>query len=149
MSVGPDQNATPSRACGGNEAPMTIPVRQEEISIDTETVDTGRGVRVTKTVRDRPVVVEEILRREQVDVRRVPVDRIVADAPPPRREGATLIIPVVEEILVVEKKLRVTEEIHITTTAHEEPTSEVVNLKSEEVTIQRFDENKTGEQGGT
>jgi stress response protein YsnF len=133
------------------EEQVRIPVRQEEIVVGREAVDTGKGVRVTTTVHERPEVVDEVLRREHVEVRRVPVDRIVpaGEAPQPRQEGNTLVIPVVEEILVVEKKLRVREEIHVTTTTRDESVSETVCLKSEEVSIQRFDESETGARGAT
>jgi stress response protein YsnF len=135
----------------GREESVRIPVRQEEIAVGKESVDTGKGVRVTTTVHERPETVHEVLRREHVEVRRVPVDRIVpaGEAPQPRHEGNTLVIPVVEEILVVEKRLRVREEIHVTTTTHDEPVSETVHLKSEDVSIQRFDDNQTGERGAT
>jgi len=130
---------------------ITIPLRQEEVSVDVRTVDTGKGIRVEKSVREEPRVIDEILRRDEVDVRRIPVDRIVAaeDVPQNRYEGNTLIVPVIEEVLVVEKRLRIKEEIHITTTTHEERKSEVVPVKSEEISIERFDEKETGGKEGT
>jgi uncharacterized protein (TIGR02271 family) len=126
---------------------IRIPVRQEELSIGTETVDTGRGVRVEKMVREERRAIDEVLRREEVDVRRVAVDRIVghAEAPQSRYEGNTLIVPVLEEVLVVEKKLRIKEEIHITKTTRDEHKSEVVSLKSEDISIERFDERRPDE----
>jgi stress response protein YsnF len=42
------------------------------------------------------------------------VDREVDTAPEPRYEGDTLIIPVVEEMLVTEKRLLLREEVRIT-----------------------------------
>jgi uncharacterized protein (TIGR02271 family) len=135
------------RTSGLPDEPIRIPVRQEELSIGTETVDTGRGVRVEKKVHEEPHAIDEMLRREEVDVRRVAVDRIVdhADAPQARYEGNTLIVPVLEEVLVVEKKLRIKEEIHITKTTRDEHKSEVVSLKSEEISIERFDERRPDE----
>jgi hypothetical protein len=44
----------------------------------------------------------------------VQIDRIVAEPPVQRQEGDTLILPVVEEVLVVEKRLMLREEIRIT-----------------------------------
>jgi hypothetical protein len=52
--------------------------------------------------------------REGYSIERVQVDRIVAEQPMQRQEGDTLVLPVVEEVLVVEKRLMLREEIRIT-----------------------------------
>ncbi|MCU1257248.1 MAG: hypothetical protein JWO80_133 [Bryobacterales bacterium] len=52
--------------------------------------------------------------REGYAIERVQVDRIVAEPPVQRQEGDTLVLPVVEEVLVVEKRLMLREEIRIT-----------------------------------
>lgn len=123
------------------EADVTIPVLQEEFNIGTRTVDTGRGVRISKTVTELPFEINEILHRDEVSVHHVPIDRIVAagDAPASRYEGDTLIIPIVEEVLVMERRLRIKEELHVTTTRHDEHHAETVMLKSEQVHVERFD----------
>jgi uncharacterized protein (TIGR02271 family) len=123
------------------EGAVTIPVHQEELHIGTRAVDTGRGVRISKTVTEHPCEVDQVLHHDEVSVRHVPIDRIVAagEAPETRHEGDTLIIPVVEEVLVVERRLRIKEELHITTTRREEHHAETVMLKSEQVHVERFD----------
>ena len=123
------------------EADVTIPVLQEEFNIGTRTVDTGRGVRISKTVTELPFEINEILHRDEVSVHHVPIDRIVAagDAPASRYEGDTLIIPIVEEVLVMERRLRIKEELHVTTTRRDEHHAETVMLKSEQVHVERFD----------
>lgn len=133
----------------GTESTVTIPVRQEELQVSKERVDTGRGVRIEKTVREQPQLVDEVLQHDEVDVQRVPVDRIVApeDAPAHRYEGDTLIVPVLEEVLVVEKRIRIKEELHISRRVHEERVRDTVVLRSEEVSIERFDERR--HEGGT
>lgn len=77
----------------------------------------------------------------EVVVKHVPVDQIVslAEVPNTRYEGETLIVPILEEVLVVERRLRVKEEIHIIKKKREERHSEPVFLKLEEVSIERFD----------
>jgi uncharacterized protein (TIGR02271 family) len=119
---------------------VSIPVQQEEISIARRVVDTGRGVRIEKTVDEIPFRIDETLRRDEYDVQRVPVDRIVAleDAPAPRQDGDTLVVPVVEEVVVVERRLRIKEEIRITRIQHEDRVQDTVFLKSEEVNVERF-----------
>jgi stress response protein YsnF len=121
---------------------VTIPVLQEQAWVEKHTVDTGRGVRVHKTVVEHPYQIDERLLREDVEVAHVPVDRIVAldQAPATRYEGETLVVPIVEEVLVVERRLRIKEELRITRTRREERHAETVMLKSEQVSVERFDE---------
>jgi uncharacterized protein (TIGR02271 family) len=124
------------------EEPLKVPVYQEELRVGTRSVDTGRGVRIHKTVTEHPAAVDQLLLRDEVEVRHVPVDRIVAldQAPATRYEGDTLVVPVVEEVLVVERRLRIKEELYITRTRRAERHTETVMLKSEQVRVERFDE---------
>jgi uncharacterized protein (TIGR02271 family) len=123
------------------QQPIRVPVIEEQLAVGTRTVDTGRGVRIHKTVSEQPVTIDEALLREEVEVRHVPVDRIVApdEAPATRYEGDTLIIPILEEVLVLERRLRVKEELHITRHQRQERHAETVMLKSEQVSVERFD----------
>lgn len=122
--------------------PFKIPVIEEQLGIGTRTVETGRGVRVHKTVAEHPVVIDERLSRDEVEVTRVPVDRVVApdQVPAVRYEGETLVVPVLEEVLVVERRLRIKEELHITRARREQRHQETVVLKAEQVDIERFEE---------
>ncbi len=119
-----------------------VPVVQEEAWVEKRIVDTGRGVRIHKTVAEHPCQIDERLLRDEVQVSHVPVDRIVPldQAPATRYEGDTLVVPILEEVLVVERRLRIKEELHITRTRHEEHHAETVLLKSEQVSVERFDE---------
>lgn len=121
---------------------ISIPVAEEQLQVGIARLDTGRGVRVHKAVTERAQQIDATLLRDAVDVRRVPVDQIVAlsDAPGARQEGDTYIVPVLEEVLVVEKRVRIKEEIHITRTAREEQVADTVMLRSEQVSIEHFDE---------
>jgi len=122
------------------EGTIVLPVMREELHVGVRQVDTGSGVRIHKTVSERTHHVDQALLRDAVEVRRVPVDRIVAlsDAPVARQEGDTLIVPVLEEILVVEKRLRIKEEVHITRTARQEQYADTVVLRTENVSVERF-----------
>jgi len=121
---------------------LTIPVVAEQLAVGTRTVDTGRGVRIHKTVVEQPVTIDERLVREEVEIKHVAVDRIVApeEAPTTRHEGDTTIVPILEEVLVVERRVRIKEELHITRIQREETHREAVVLKAEQVSIERFDE---------
>jgi len=115
-----------------------VPVIEEELRVGKRVVETGR-VRVTKTVREHEEVVDEPLMREEYDVERVPIDEFVDGPVGPRHEGETLVVPVLEEVLVVEKRLVVREELRITRKRTEERRPQRVKLLSEEVSVERTD----------
>ena len=89
-----------------------IPMVEEQARVAKRVADTERV-----TVRTRPeeqgVVVREHLHREHVDVVRVAVNREIYEVPAIRTEGDVTIVPVVEERLVVEKRLFLVEELHL------------------------------------
>ncbi|WP_312184139.1 YsnF/AvaK domain-containing protein, partial [Massilia timonae] len=109
---------------------LRIPVVEEQLTVGTRVVETGRGVRIHKTISEQPVVIDERLVRDEMAIERVPVDRIVAleDKPVTRYEGDTLVVPVFEEVLVVERRLRIKEELRITRIRHEERYQDTVSL---------------------
>ena len=113
-----------------------VPVLTEELEVQTRVVETGT-VRLTKVVHEREAQVDEPLWREEVEVTRVPIQRVV-DAPiPVREEDGTLIVPVLEEVLVVEKRLMLKEEIHIRTHRVETHQPQRITLRSDEVQVER------------
>jgi uncharacterized protein (TIGR02271 family) len=69
------------------------------------------AARVVNTVREE---IEAELLREEVTIHRVPVNEYVDSPPPIRYEDDRIIVPVLEEVLVVEKRLLVKEEVVIT-----------------------------------
>ncbi|MDT5269637.1 MAG: hypothetical protein QOH49_1823 [Acidobacteriota bacterium] len=119
-----------------DEIAAVVPVMEEELRVGKRVVEPGR-VRVTKTVHEREEVVDELLMREEYDVERVPIDAFVDGPVGPRHEGETLIVPVLEEVLVVEKRLVVREELRITRKRIEERKPQRVKLLSEEVSVER------------
>jgi len=121
---------------------LVVPVIREEVQVEKRVVDTGRGVRIHKTVAEFPCHIDERLLRDEVEVSHVPVDRIVAldEAPATRYEGETLVVPILEEVLVVERRVRIKEELRITRTRREAHHAETVMLKSEQVSVERFEE---------
>lgn len=117
----------------------TIPVVAEELTLGKRVLETG-GVRVVKTVSEHQETVSEPVVRESASVERVVVNRLL-DAgealPAPRQEGDTLIVPLFEEVVVVETRVRLTEELHIRRTRTEEAAiPETVTLRRESVHIE-------------
>ena len=120
---------------------MRIPVIQEELHAGKRIVETDRGVRLRKTVSEEVWRVDDLLEQQNLNIEHVPVNRWVEGEVPVRRyEGNTLIVPVLEEVLVVEKRLSIKEEIRITARSYQQPVSEHVVLRSEHVAVERFDE---------
>lgn len=119
---------------------MIIPILEERVRVDTERVETG-GVRVVKRVHTEEHEVEQPVSRQQVRVERVASGQPVADpANPPqaRQEGETLIIPLLEEVLVVEKRLVVREELRITRDTEQATARQTVPLRKEQAQVERL-----------
>ncbi|WP_426232253.1 DUF2382 domain-containing protein [Pararhizobium sp. DWP3-4] len=70
----------------------------------------------------------------------MPVGREIALVPQSRVEGDTTIIPVVEEIVVVEKRLVLVEEIRIRQITTTEEVSIPVTLRKQTAIVERIDE---------
>jgi len=97
------------------DSEMVIPAIEERLDVAKRKVETGR-IRISKTVESSDSVIDEPLLRERYEVERVTVNRILTEPAEPRYEGDTLILPVMEEVLVVEKRLVLREEVRVTRT---------------------------------
>ena len=75
----------------------------------------------------------------EVEIERVAIDRQIDTAPEIRNEGETMIIPIVEERLVVEKRLFLREEIHVHRRRIVTQFRQNVTLRSQEVIVERRD----------
>jgi stress response protein YsnF len=117
---------------------VVVPVVSEELHADAVPVVTG-GVRVTKHVHTHEEVLEQELRKSHAEVKRVKTNRIVDGPQPVQRTGNTIVIPVVSEVLRVEKQWVVTEEIHITQTEERETVQQSVPVNREEAQVERLD----------
>ena len=117
---------------------LRIPIVQEEAHVFKRAVTTDR-VTVRTGAEEHPVVIREELMRGQVTVRRVPIDREVAAAPPVRTEGEVTVVPVIEERLVIEKRLFLVEELHLTRETTLEKVEVPATLRRTRVDIERND----------
>jgi uncharacterized protein (TIGR02271 family) len=122
-----------------NDESFVIPVVTEELSLRKEERISGR-VRITKTVHEREALLEETVHREEVDVDRVTVNQVVDEISEHYYEGETLVIPIYTEVLVVEKRLMLAEELRITKHRYEQPVQQNVTLRDEEVNVERLDD---------
>ena len=119
-----------------NREKTTIEIASEALEIEKREIETGR-VRVRKIVHEKEERIEELLRRSDVEVERVPLNRIVAEPLETRYEGDTLVVPVLEEVVVVKKQWLLKEEVRIRRTTVETPHTERVVLRSEEAIVER------------
>jgi uncharacterized protein (TIGR02271 family) len=126
------------------ETELSLPVLAEAATVRRRRFDTGRGIRVTKTVTEREEIIDEPLEHEELVIERVAIDRIVdsEDLPRVRYEGDVTIVPVLEEIVVLEKRTVLKEEVRITRVRRQVREPQRVSLRSEEVRTERFDEGR-------
>jgi uncharacterized protein (TIGR02271 family) len=118
------------------DEPLVVPVLTEELDVQKQQVETGK-VRITKVVHEHETVVDEPLWRDHVAISRLPMERVVEGPIPMREEQGTTIISVVEEVLVVEKRWMLREEIHIRKRHTETHQPQRITLRSEEVQVER------------
>lgn len=124
-----------------------LPLAEERLVVGTRRVVAGRvRVRVVTEMHDAPVTAE--LQGETVEVTRVPMDREVDAVPDLRVEGDVTIVPVVEEVLVVERRLVLREEVHLRRVATVETVQTHVPLRRQHVVIMRDGEDPSFSQSG-
>jgi stress response protein YsnF len=115
---------------------VVIPVVEEAPVIGKRLVERDRvRLRSHVTTREEPVKVALVADELQVD--RVPIERVVDHAEPPRQEGDTYVMPVYEEVLVVEKRLMLKEEVRVTRVRRERLHEERVELRRADVRVER------------
>ena len=113
-----------------------IPLHAEQVSIGTRRVVTGR-VKVSTVTHSREELVEQLLRKERVEIERVAMGQVVQEVPQVREEGDVIIIPVVEETVFVERRLVLKEEVRIRRTYETQNYQERVVLRRQEAIITR------------
>jgi uncharacterized protein (TIGR02271 family) len=115
----------------------TIPIVEERDVVRKQRIATGR-VRVSTETDSEQEVVPAELAGEAVEIERLPIGAEIDEVPPVRTEGDTTVIPVVEEILVVEKRLVLKEEIHIRRRPTRETVEVPVTLRRQRVQVERL-----------
>ena len=120
----------------------TLPIYSEELNVTIKKADAGKGVRVNKSVIDEPFLIDENLIQVSFTVKHISINQILPfeNAPVCRYEGSTYIVPVFEEVLVVEKRLLLKEEIHVIKSQTKANHKQTVLLKKEHITINEFDD---------
>lgn len=118
-------------------AEQVIPVIEERLSVEKRLVERQR-IQLAKLVHEREHIVDEPLLQEELEIKRVPMDVYVEQPLTTRYEGDTMIIPLFEEVLVVQKRLLLKEELHITKRKQEIRNPQTVILRSEEILMKKM-----------
>ncbi len=114
-----------------------IPLAEESMTVSKRPVE--RRVRVHTVTEDVPTMMREELRSERIEVQHVAVERELTEAPQVRTEGDVMIIPVVEERLIVEKRLFLVEEVHVRRLQGVEQIEQPVTLRRQRAVVDRME----------
>ena len=108
----------------------------EEAKVSRQTVETGR-VRISTVTHTRDHVIDELLACTNVEVERIPVGKMIDAIPPVKNEADLMIIPIVEETVVVERRLLLKEELHVRRLQTTERYRETVQLRHQTAKVTR------------
>ena len=131
----------------GTHDDATLRLLAEELSVAKQKVETGR-VRISTRTHEREALVDENLARERIEIETVPVGLRIDAVPEVRQEGDTTIVPVVEEVLVVERRLMLKEEIRIKRVRTTERHQEKVMLRHQEAVVTRYQDDSGSDEIG-
>jgi uncharacterized protein (TIGR02271 family) len=116
---------------------ITIPILEEQLTVGKKVIETAR-VRLSKTINESIESLEIPLTEEEIVVNRVPKNELVDVMPAASRyEGDVMIIPVLKEVAVIEKRIMLVEEIHVSKKQTEKTETREVTLRKEEIKVTR------------
>jgi stress response protein YsnF len=115
---------------------------EEQISVVRRRI-AGDTIRVsTVTNRTEKHVAEEIV-HERIEIEHVAIGQLIHTVPPVREEGDVTVIPVVEEVVFVEKRLLLKEEVRLRRVRVPNMHREVVTLRQQDVLVERIQPGET------
>lgn len=119
--------------------PLKIPIIEEKLVVSSKRIATV-SLLISKKVLEEEALFNGTISSEELIVERKEINQYVEIAPEAvRQEGEVTIVSVMKEVLVVEKRLMLVEELHITKRVHQEQKSYAEKLRKEEVTISKGD----------
>ena len=117
-----------------NEHP--VQVAEEVLTVDKRSVLTGR-VRIETRTETLNENAEADLESDEIEVVRIPIGRQVDVAPAVRTEGEVTIFPVMEEQIVLQRRLVLREEVHVRKRRTVQSVQVPVALRRQNVLISR------------
>jgi len=115
---------------------IVLPLYAEEISVSKRVVP-KTSVQVARVTQYHEQIVKELLARERVEIERTAIGQPVDTSPEVRQEGDTIVVPIVEEVLTVERRLILKEELRIKRVREEQTHQERVILRKQEAVVKR------------
>lgn len=115
---------------------QVLPLVEETLATRRRTVETGT-VRVRTVLEQREEIARAEIYRHAVSVEHVPINREIDAVPEPWEDGDVLVIPVVEEVLVVEKRLVLREELRVRRRREVDHVEQPVSLRSMQAVVER------------
>lgn len=133
-----DQTSGPDEltACELADNTVVVPLMRKFVRMEKPLVETGR-VWVRTTVNERSNVVEATPRQETLQVECVSIGPVGAEMSAVREEDGMMIIPVMEEVVVVGTRLVLKEEMHIRSSDGERHVRKIVRLRTEDAVIEQ------------
>lgn len=114
-----------------------VPVIEEELKIGKRMLESGT-VRIIKRIEQRQQLVDQPLLKDEVEIERVPLNKPINHVIPVRKVGNVLVIPVMEEVLVVQKRLILREELHVRRKQTHTRRPQRITLRAERAEIKRI-----------
>jgi uncharacterized protein (TIGR02271 family) len=129
----------PARASSDDET-VVLPLIGEVARVGKVEVETGR-VEVSKRIDERVETIETPTTHEHYVVERCWINEAVESGARTavRQEGDTTIFPILEEVVVVEKRLVLKEELRVTRVLTQSQSTETVTLRTERADVTRHD----------
>src|ERR1700732_2471856 len=115
---------------------LHIPLHVEEVSVSRRETEKG-NVQIALITGAREQLIDEGLTHVRVEIERVPIGQTIEVVPPIGQEDDITIIPVVEEVVVVERRLVLKEEIRVRRVSTKEQHQETLVLRQQEALITR------------
>lgn len=116
---------------------IKIPLFEEQFSVSKRVVPTSR-VQVSRVTHNHEQLIDELLNQEQIEIDKVPVNKPVDAMPSVRQEEDVIVIPIVEEVVRVERYLLLKEEVRIRRIRTTERFQESVTLRKQDVVVTRL-----------
>jgi uncharacterized protein (TIGR02271 family) len=131
-----EEHLPSSDVTGQDTESNIIPIVQEELVVRKEQVESGK-VRLHITTQYQEEAITEPVYQESISIERIPINRVIDTPANIRYEDNKTIVPLMKEVIVVQKQLMLTEEIHISKTRTKSHDTQTVTLRREEVQIEK------------
>ena len=115
---------------------VVVPIYQEQASVSKRRIVTGK-VKVSRVTHQSEKLLTETLAQQQVKIDRIPIGKLIKAVPKIREEGDAIIIPIVEEIPVVEYRLVLKEEVWVRRVRSKQNHRARVMLRCQEAVVTR------------